>query len=444
MAQEIFISLTHQDTAIAEALEGAIKTMLGEVVKVRYSTSKDREGGPRHGDDWFRWIVERVKDCDFAIILITPSSLHKPWILWEAGAVYGAATAAGNGGARKVRPLIFKMSNEEVPSPIRESQSQFRHGDDPVDVASVFEDILNQYQDHVEADRLIGAAKDLNRTVESYIDHVNNALLRSPALPTQSVIEEWLIRLEKVQDRMSEVKQWDAWIRTAFGQSRKDGDTRQHPIDLRIHAKLAEIYLKAKDYQEAVEQFELARTIAPRDIFILRKLGRAYLELQKHDRAREIIALITELDANACETDPEVAGLFGRWYRELNELDHAETVYKNALLRNPRSYYLANLHAETMLERGELKPAKEAYAKARRIVLELENERNIWTLATLANADFFDGDIASATNRLENIAEFKPSADEQDSVKEGLAKIEKHVKGRSAQQVQELMQLIRG
>lgn len=171
--------------------------MLGEAVKVRYSTSKDRDGGPLHGDDWFRWIVERVKDCDFAVILITPSSLHKPWILWEAGAVYGAATASGDGGARKVRPLIFKMSNEEVPSPIRESQSQFRRGDDRDDIGSVFEDILNQYQDSVEADRLIRAAKELDKTVDAYIDRVHAALLRSPALPTPSVIEEWLERLEK-------------------------------------------------------------------------------------------------------------------------------------------------------------------------------------------------------------------------------------------------------
>lgn len=38
--------------------------------------------------------MDRVRECDFALILITPSSVNKPWILWEAGAVSGAATAA--------------------------------------------------------------------------------------------------------------------------------------------------------------------------------------------------------------------------------------------------------------------------------------------------------------------------------------------------------------
>ena len=443
MTQEIFISLTHQDTGIAEALQKAINTMLGEAVKVRYSTSKDRDGGPLHGDDWFRWIVERVKECDFAVILITPSSLHKPWILWEAGAVYGAATASGNGGARKVRPLIFKMSNEEVPSPIRESQSQFRRGDDRDDIGSVFEDILNQYQDSVEADRLIRAAKELDKTIDTYIDQVHAALLRSPALPTQSVIEEWLERLESVRNRMSEVRQWDAWIRTAFGQSRKEKGARQQPIDLRIHAKLAKIYLDAKDYRAAVEQFELARMIAPRDIFILRKLGRAYLELQQQDRARDVISLISELDSNACETDPELAGLFGRWHREVNDLDRAEEIYRNALQQSPTSYYLANLLAETRLERGKVELAEEAYSQAKSIIHKLENESNIWTLATLTNAEFFNGDIKAAKSHLKGVAKLKPSADEKDSIEDGLRKIEEHLEGRR-QQVDELLQILRG
>ncbi len=51
---------------------------------------------------------------------------------------------------------------------------------------------------------------------------------------------------------------------------------------------------------------------------------------------------------------------------------------------------------------------------------------------------------ATSIGILSNIAEFRPSADEKDSVMEGLEKIKKHVKGRSEQRVQELMQLMRG
>lgn len=190
--------------------------------------------------------------------------------------------------------------------------------------------------------------------------------------------------------------------------------------------------MDAKDYQTAVEQFELARAIAPRDIFILRKLGRAYLELQERERVRDVIALITELDADACETDPELAGLRGRWYREADDLDHAEEIYRNALTRSPNSYYLANLLAQTILEKGETEPAGKEYDKAKRIVQRLENERNIWSLATLANADFFNGDIKATRGYLKEIATLKPSADEKDTIKDGLTKLESTSRGEAS------------
>jgi hypothetical protein len=105
---EIFISHTHADAEIAHALSDAIAGIFKDLLTTSYSTKKELEGGIKPGEEWFRWIVDHVRSADIAVILMTPSSTQKPWVLWEAGAVYGAGIASAEGNARKVRPLLFK------------------------------------------------------------------------------------------------------------------------------------------------------------------------------------------------------------------------------------------------------------------------------------------------------------------------------------------------
>src|SRR5439155_1945408 len=114
---EIFVSHTHADAEIADALSGAVKQLFGDQVVTHYSTNKELEAGIKPGEDWFRWIVERVAKSDIAVILLTPPSAQKPWILWEAGAVIGAGLASPGAERRKVRPLIFKLSASQIPTP---------------------------------------------------------------------------------------------------------------------------------------------------------------------------------------------------------------------------------------------------------------------------------------------------------------------------------------
>jgi hypothetical protein len=87
---EVFISHTHADAEIAHALSDAIEGVFGDQIITSYSTKKELEGGIKPGEDWFRWIVERVSAANIAVILLTPTSIQKPWVLWEAGAVYGS------------------------------------------------------------------------------------------------------------------------------------------------------------------------------------------------------------------------------------------------------------------------------------------------------------------------------------------------------------------
>lgn len=315
MSHSIFISLTNTDTRIAEALRDALKDLFGEFLEVHFSTSKELAGGIRSGEDWFQWIVDQVQQCEFALILITPSSLHKPWILWEAGAVAGAALATKKEGLRKVRPLVYQVATDMIPSPIRDSKVQFRRGDKSDDFKSLLKEILSDYKPHLSDDRVAEFGEKVNDTIKTYLQKVDECLMNAPAVASTAVIEEWRLRLDDIlkQDRASEVELFHDWMDISFGRDRRDRPT---PLDLRIHSRLADLYLRAKKYDRAIEQLELSRQLAPRDIFVLRTLGRAHLASNKRKEAKDVIDRIASLDPEAFTNNAECAALAGRWYRE--------------------------------------------------------------------------------------------------------------------------------
>jgi len=417
MAHQIFISLTHADTGIAEALRTAFGALFRDSVQVHFSTSKELDGGIRSGEDWFQWIVDRVQKCDFALILITPSSVNKPWILWEAGAVAGAALASGQGGMRKVRPLVYQVPSDLIPSPIRDSKVQFRRGDRADEVKSLFKEILDDYKAELSTDRFLEIAQNLDAVMKTCLQRVQECLMNAPALVSSVVIEEWRLRLETVmnENRPSEVVALHDWMDVSFGRDRAE---RPQPLDLRIHTRLADLYLKAKNHRRAIEQLDLARQLAPRDIFVLRSMGRAFLDSGDRENAKVVIDRITQLDPKAFVRNAECAALLGRWYRKAGDLQQAEDVYAAALNEDANSYYLANLVAEVRLEAA--KPnAADAFRRALKIIDGLD-EKNVWTHSTAANAAFFLGDDMRAADHLRAAAVLRPDAGSIASVERGL------------------------
>jgi len=166
----IFISHTATDKEIVDAFSEAVQKLLGDRVELSYSTST--EHGPRHGDQWLPWIHQQVRDSVFTIVLITPSSVHKLWILWEAGAVAGTSIASGQNDSRKVRPVIFRLTPEQVPDPFKDTQVV--RGDEREAMYGMFEgwitDILSERQVLARAVRL------LPNVLQEYLAAVNAAL----------------------------------------------------------------------------------------------------------------------------------------------------------------------------------------------------------------------------------------------------------------------------
>ena len=440
MSHGIFISLTQQDTRIAEALRDTLKELFGDFLHIHFSTSKELAGGISSGEDWFQWIVDRVQQADFALILVTPSSVHKPWILWEAGAVAGAALASKKEGLRKVRPLVYQVATELIPSPIRDSKVQFRRGDNAADFKKLLQEILHDYKTELDSDRVAEFGEKISDAIKSYLAKVQVCLLNAPAVASPVVIEEWRLRLDEImtQNRPSEVGHLHDWMDIAFGRARGD---RPQPLDLRIHSRLASLYLRAKNYPRAIEQLELARQLAPRDIFVLRQLGRAYLDSGDSENAKDVIDRIAELDKEAFVHNAECAALAGRWYRSANNLQKADEIFSAALDSNPSSYYLANVLAEVRLDAGKPDAAAEAFKRSLKIIDGL-GESSIWTHATAANAAFFTGDDARASKHLLAVNKLGLDAGSRDTIEGGLTNVARHVEGGEAR-LQSLLQTLR-
>ncbi|MDH5427023.1 MAG: hypothetical protein OEY57_02440, partial [Nitrospirota bacterium] len=300
-----------------------------------------------------------------------------------------------------------------------------RRGDRADDMKSLLKEIVNDYKQELPTERMFEVAQKLDETVRTYIQKVETCLLNAPAIASPAVIEEWRLRLEEVmkQSRFSEVEHTHDWLDIAFGREREG---KPQPLDMRIHTRLAELYMKAKKYPKAIEQLDLARQLAPRDIFVLRMLGKAYLDNEDREKANAVLDRIQELDKNAFVHNAECAALQGRWYKSGGDLQKAEEVYASALNHNSESHYLANLLAEVRLKMGKNESAADAFHRALAIIEHL-TESNIWTHATAANAAFFIGNDQQASKHLTHIKSLNPDADSISTIEDGLKGIATHI-----------------
>lgn len=412
-SRSVFISLNHRDSGLAEAIETVLNRVFGAALKVQFST---KPGAIPSGSNWYQWIVEQVVKCDVAFVLITPNSVQAPWLMWESGAVFGAAIASSKETNDKVWPIVFQLKSDEIPSPIRDSNTQRRNGDRSDEIKTLILDLYARYSaDLPEAVRKLPG---LDGIIDTYINTVRNVLLNAPAVPDTTVLEEWRIRIRDLakEGRSSEIKQLQQWMEVAFGH---DPEGPQ-PVDLSIHINLSELYAGNGDYESAIQQLILARRMASRDIFILRKLGRFYLETKKVKEAREVVDRIEELDSSAYLINAECAALKGRFFIETNDLPMAVNSYTAALPANPHSYYLANLAAETYLKLDDTQNAKHYFKLAVKIIDKDIDDQNIWTAATKANAYVALGLLTEAEREIDTITSYKPGRDTIDTISRGL------------------------
>jgi tetratricopeptide (TPR) repeat protein len=418
-ARVLFISHTAVDQPYAVALCSAVEALAGpRAIDVRYSSNA--ASGPQGGQVWREWIDSRIEDFWSALIVVTPESMGKPWLLWEAGACHAAKLLESArdepGRWRKIVPIAFGLARSECPDPLL--GEQVVDGTDPAGMEQLFIDLLAHHGIHRPA--TIRAADEMREVLDGYLGAARSALLRMPSLVNEANVREWLDRLDRFgPERASELPGFERWMHLAFG---RDGEAAGVPIDVRLHRRLGELYLGLRDYDGAMRQLNLARRAAPRDIYVLRPLGEAgmkrYLELgeagrdEDADSFREevdaVMAAISDLDDDAYCSNPDTAALFGKYQRlALGDLDGAIATFSVALERNTDSYYLADVLGQAQLEAGQLDDARATYRRAIDILdaLAAAGEQNVWTRATHATASLVCGETEMAAQHLAAVGE---------------------------------------
>jgi tetratricopeptide (TPR) repeat protein len=414
----VFISHTHSDKDLAVALKTLLNKVFLSRVESRFSTSKELGSGIDAGQDWFQWIVDQVRECEVAFVLLTPASVQKPWILWESGAVYGASEALGDAKPNKVRPLLYQVKDGEVPSPLQQQRGQAIDGTSEDDVVKMLKELLaKDFKALFSSVESVQSAGDIAQHVRTYLADVQAALRDAPLTVTEAAVQEWLQRLAELQEkgRVSEVAVLHDWIRISFGRER---DEQERPLDLRIHRRLGEIYQDAKDAKAAIAQYRLAEKMAPRDLYLLRKLGQALLDDGQSKETGETIERIRKLDKGAFEKNQECAALNARYLTAARQYRKAADALEAAIVNNKNSYYLWELQAQALLQAGDRERAKGAYKTASDILGSLK-EQNIWTHATAASAAIAFDDDAKALTELHAIRDLKPTANNLESVERG-------------------------
>jgi hypothetical protein len=81
----VFISHASEDAPLAEAFGNLIQDVTAGLVPTYSSSSKNPVAGIPYGDDWFTWIQSHIRESGNVVALITPTSVGRPWILFEAG-----------------------------------------------------------------------------------------------------------------------------------------------------------------------------------------------------------------------------------------------------------------------------------------------------------------------------------------------------------------------
>jgi hypothetical protein len=85
----IFISHDHRDAQLAEAFGNLLGDASGGFLKSFRSSDRKGGAGIEFGAEWYSEIMSKINDATDVVALLTPRSIDRPWILYEAGVAKG-------------------------------------------------------------------------------------------------------------------------------------------------------------------------------------------------------------------------------------------------------------------------------------------------------------------------------------------------------------------
>lgn len=95
----IFVSHDTRDAEIAEAFSKLIGSVSAGVLKSFRSSDRKGMQGIEYGVEWYPTIMSQLDNASDVVCLLTPMSLERPWILYEAGVARGKLNTPVHGVA---------------------------------------------------------------------------------------------------------------------------------------------------------------------------------------------------------------------------------------------------------------------------------------------------------------------------------------------------------
>jgi tetratricopeptide (TPR) repeat protein len=420
---KVFISHSHRDATLAKRFEDFLTTITSNQVEVKRSS---KDGSIEYGNSWIDWIHDQVAQAQASFILLTPSSFAGKWVLWEAGAVEGVRrmTAADGTDAtaqdRQVIPIKFLLPGSEEMGPFQSVQvADGLNAENLYELSLAFQSSLRQRLDRESSRDIDRAMSKLEQSCAGFVEDAQKIFRDLPISQRQDLVLEWTGRLDTnlAKGNAAFVRSARRWINIAFlGAAKEKADDKQTPIDFRLHVRLAEGFRQLKEWGRAKEQLLLAQQLSPRDMLVLRELGRAELETNKKDTkaARELLSRMKNLDPDVLAADEEALMLQVRIFVEDNDWAAAAEVLDKAPDLARESTYVANMRAVAALHVDS--PNTKRYFQD---LLDRERKggrRDMWTLGNLVNAALALGDTEAADKYLGELGRNPEAALQKDSI----------------------------
>ena len=85
----VFISHDSRDAELADAFSTLLTDASGGILKSFRSSDKKGTSGIEYGTEWYNAVMTKLDGATDVVALLTPRSLDRPWLLYEAGVASG-------------------------------------------------------------------------------------------------------------------------------------------------------------------------------------------------------------------------------------------------------------------------------------------------------------------------------------------------------------------
>lgn len=104
------------DARIANDLADVIRRVFAGAIECWFSSDQSPAGGFSPGAEWYQKMHQQLSGASRVLVLVTPSSIGRPWIYWESG--IGSVTCPGH-----VVPIVFGLAKGSLEPPLNYFQA---------------------------------------------------------------------------------------------------------------------------------------------------------------------------------------------------------------------------------------------------------------------------------------------------------------------------------